>query len=120
LSTSQKLSGRNTCAGCENINYIFSLLLKLPESAVVPFSSNLATSLFKIQHKTRGGFILPMVSWPMCHFAYEIGKLIHRQKDTTCSCILPMGQIAYVSFGLRNYRRQTTFCGKQNVHFAYR
>jgi hypothetical protein len=23
-------------------------------------------------------------SWPTCHFAYEIGKLIQRQKDTKC------------------------------------
>jgi hypothetical protein len=35
-------------------------------------------------------------------------------------CILPTGQIAYVSFGLRNFCRQNaTFSWKQYVHFAY-
>jgi hypothetical protein len=34
--------------------------------------------------KSFGGFNLPTVSLPTCHFAYEIGKLIHKQKDTKC------------------------------------
>jgi hypothetical protein len=63
---------------------------------------------------------LPTGIWPMCHFAYKIGKLTHRQNDTKICCILPTGQIAYVSFGLRNFCRQkATFSWKQYVHFAY-
>jgi hypothetical protein len=30
----------------------------------------------------KGGFVLPTNFWPMYHFAYKIGKLIHRQNDT--------------------------------------
>jgi hypothetical protein len=33
--------------------------------------------------------------WPMYHLAYKIAKMIQN-----ISCILPMGQNAYVSFGL--------------------
>jgi hypothetical protein len=47
---------------------------------------------------SRGGFILPPGSWPTRHLAYKVGKLTQRQN----SCILPMGQIAYVPLGLRN------------------
>jgi hypothetical protein len=61
-----------------------------------------------------------MSFWPMYHFAYKIGKLIHRQSGTNHKLPFAYGTKCLFVIWAKNFCRQnTTFSWKPCVHFAY-